>query len=275
MRCGRWPRGLLRSCPPGPSPGWAPPRSAAGVYGMLRVRRTPLRSGPSRRSAARCITATRSQTWRTTDRSWETKTRVRATLVDEVGEQVEHLCADGDVERADRLVGDEDPRPAPAPGRSRSAAAVRRRTGGGTGRPRRPAVPRPRAAPRPVPAGCGAGPGRPAARPRCRRTRIRGSSEPIGSWKTSWRRSRRKPSRRSGSRAIVTALDHHRSARGPVETGEDPQQGRLAATRLPDEAEVLAVGDVEADPAQRVHRRAGVQQGAARPAVVSGSRRGR
>ncbi len=54
------------------------------------------------------MTATRSQTCLTTERSWETKIEGEVEFVDEVGDQVEDLGADGDVEGADWFVGDED-----------------------------------------------------------------------------------------------------------------------------------------------------------------------
>ena len=53
------------------------------------------------------MTATRSHMWRTTDRSWAMKISVRPISRCSAAEQVEHLGLDRDVERRDRLVGDE------------------------------------------------------------------------------------------------------------------------------------------------------------------------
>ena len=77
----------------------------------------PCRDGAGGRRAAsasasstilpRYITATRSHMWRTTERSWAMKTSVSPSSRWRSREQVEDLRLDRDVERRDRLVGDD------------------------------------------------------------------------------------------------------------------------------------------------------------------------
>ena len=54
------------------------------------------------------MTATWSQKWRTTHRSWATKMKARSSSSQELGEEVHHLGLDRDVEGRDRLVGDDE-----------------------------------------------------------------------------------------------------------------------------------------------------------------------
>ena len=68
--------GRRRSRRPGPWPAWVRLRAAAACRGAGGSRR-PRRWCPVSTIAPSCMTATRSQTCRTTDRSCETKTRVR------------------------------------------------------------------------------------------------------------------------------------------------------------------------------------------------------
>ena len=70
--------------------------------------RTARRSGAVSTMRPRYITATRSQTWRTTAMLWATKSIVSPSRCAQVGEQVEHGRLHRDVERRHGLVGDQD-----------------------------------------------------------------------------------------------------------------------------------------------------------------------
>ena len=142
----------------------------------------------------RYMTATRSEMWRTTDRSWAMNRYDEPELVLQLLEQVDHAGLDRDVERRHGLVEDEDLRvAATARARCRRAGAGRRRTRAGSGScapdsSRRAGRARARAAAR---SSRSSGRAPSAARRRCRRPVMRGSSEAYGSWKTicsSWRK---------------------------------------------------------------------------------------
>ena len=64
-------------------------------------------------------------------------------------------------------------------------------------------------------------------------------------------------SSRSDRRGDVQAGDPHRPGRGPVQGAHQVQQRRLARPRRPDDGDQLALGDGEADPAQRRRPAAG------------------
>src|SRR5207237_10772543 len=59
----------------------------------------------------------------------------------------------------------------------------------------------------------------------------------------------------------VAPRDAHRAAGGPLETGEDPQQRRLAAAARSDDGEERAVRDVERDEVERHERAAPRREG--------------
>ena len=84
----------------------APQRSAA-VYGW-RGRTKTSSVGPSSTIAPRYMIATRRVRWAMTASWWEMNRMAMPESTDEVLEEVEDLGLDGDVERADRLVGEDE-----------------------------------------------------------------------------------------------------------------------------------------------------------------------
>ena len=86
------------------------------------------------------------------------------------------------------------------------------------------------------------------------KTGMRGSSEAIGSWKTTWR------SRRIALRSLPgmppTSLAEHDDAAavGGLQVQHLHERGGLAAARLADQPERLALADLEVDAVDGVHR---------------------
>ena len=78
-------------------------------------------------------------------------------------------------------------------------------------------------------------------------TRMRGSSEAYGSWNMIWKS--RRPRRRSLRPSLVTSspVETDRARRRLLERHDEPADRRLAAARLPDEAEGLALAHRERD----------------------------
>ena len=173
-------------------------------------------------------------------------------LVGQPAQQVEDLHAHRHVERADRLVADEQPRAAARwPGRWRSAAAGRPRTRAGSaratpGRARRPRAPR-RSGRR----------GRPSTSRHTSGSRmieaivIRGSSELSGSCSTICASRRNQRSGRGRPGSIGRPRYAHLTARGPVEPEQDAHQRRLARARLADDPEAAALGERHVDAVER------------------------
>ena len=90
-----------------PGSGTTAAESSACVYGCCGRREAAPPSAPSRRSVPRYITATRSQRYSTVARSCVMKRHEKPMLALEVAEQVEDRRLHRDVERRDRLVGDQ------------------------------------------------------------------------------------------------------------------------------------------------------------------------
>ena len=167
-----------------------------------------VRLGPRSITRPRYITTISSHRYSTTARSCEMNSMLRPERLLQLLQQVQDLRLDRDVERRDRLVGDEElGLDGQARGRCRCAAAARRRTRAGSaghgrdaGRPARAARRSARAARRPWRA-CGYR----APRRGCRATVIRGLRLENGSWKTICIR------RRSAS--ICAAIQRRRARR--------------------------------------------------------------
>ena len=84
-------------------------------------------------------------------------------------------------------------------------------------------------------------------------TRIRGSREEYGSWKTIWRSRRRRRSSRPRSAREVGAVQGDRTGVGPVQAHQQAAEGGLAAAGLADQAEGLAAAECQGDLGHRVH----------------------
>ena len=131
------PRGGLMGLAGSPFRGggrWCRPGSARGAEGNQRprcrgawaARRIP-RPGATSTILPKYITATRSEIWATTDRSWAHHQVGEAEAFLQVHEQVQHLGLYGHVQGAHRLVGHHQAGAAgPGPGRCRCAGAGRR-----------------------------------------------------------------------------------------------------------------------------------------------------
>ena len=130
-RAGRRPARPARSAPPGRRSAGRRRDSALGV-GVAAGRRRPRSAEPISTTRPAYITATRSQTSASTDRSWLMISRPTPRSLHQAGEQVEDLRLHHHVERGGRLVGDDQLRAGrPAPSRSSPAAAARPRAGAG------------------------------------------------------------------------------------------------------------------------------------------------
>ena len=77
------------------------------------------------------------------------------------------------------------------------------------------------------------------------RTRMRGSSEPMRVLEDQLQPHAQKPQAALGQPRDLDPVDLHRSRRGLVKPGDDPQQGRLAAPGLADDPEPGAARDIE------------------------------
>ena len=172
----------------------------------------------------------------------------------DVGEQVEDLRLDRDVERGDRLVEDQHARLGRERARDRDALALaagqRARAGRGSGA-RRGRPGRPARATRAARA-------RPSTPPRCRRSTSsiacaalwRGSRLEYGSWKTIWT-SRRGARRSLGAERAGVERSRPQAvivpAVGAVEADDHPRDGRLARAGLADDRQRAALGHREVD----------------------------
>ena len=199
----------------------------------------------------------------------------------QVDQQVDDLRLDVDVERRDRLVGDDEIRaPPPARARSRCAAAGRRRIRADSVAPHWRG--RPTSVEQLVDARRGAAAASPAmpwkrsGSARISPTVMRGLSDAYGSWKTICMR------RRSGRivdwRGVGDVLCRRRRivpAVGLVDARDQPRERRLAAAGLADQADGLAAADREVDAIDGVHARAGLREEASPSAAESASRRPR
>ena len=86
------------------APGW--PRAGPACTGAAGRRRRRA-TGPSSTTWLEYITATRSQTWRTTSRSWATSSSAKPVVVLQLAQQLQVARLRRRVERRRRLVGDE------------------------------------------------------------------------------------------------------------------------------------------------------------------------
>ena len=164
-----------------------------------------------------------------------------AELLLQVLHQVQHLRLHRDVERAHRLVGDDQARPRDQ--RARDGDALALAAGNSCGYLAASSAPRPtassasaaraRCSARAAPRACA------AARTTMLQTVRRGSSEPYGSWNTIWSSRARRAVRPAAARAGRCPEQH--LARGrPLERHHQPRQRRLARARFADHAQAAA-----------------------------------
>ena len=227
--------------------------------------RTARRAGASSTIWPRYITATRSLTCRTTDRSCEMNTYVSPSSRLQVVEQVDDLRLDRDVERRHRLVADDQLGPQRERAGHPDALAL------AAGELGREAVVVLRVEPDELHqllhrAAAARGPsampwianGSPMIEP----TRRRGFSEPYGSWKIICMSRRIGASCAPRQPGDVPAVEDDPARGEVVQPGDAAGQGGLAAPGLPDQAERLAAAHGQADAVDRVHRRAARAAGA-------------
>ena len=212
--------------------------------GVPRRARTAALVGASSTRRPRYITPTRSATWRHHREVVRDEEIGEAAAALQVLHQVEDLRLHRDVERRGRLVADQELGLAPrARARSRCAGAGRRRTRADTSRRRRGDRPTWRSS----------SPTRSRVRAcRCRmpcarigsatmsRTRQRGLRLAYGSWKIICMRRRSAPARSNAACASCRRTHAPRSAYRPTSRRATV---RLAAARLADQRERLALGD--------------------------------
>ena len=231
-----------RAAPPGR--GRPRPRAAPACTGAAAPRRAR-RVGASSTILPRYITATRSQRNSTVARSCVMKRHEKPRSRWRSREQVQDRRLHRDVERRDRLVGDQHARlDDRARARARPAGAARPRARAGSGSAARCAA-RPcsnmRVDPRVERRAAARSGAAAAARRRCRRSVIRGLSDEYGSWKTMC--SSRRSGRICAPREVrdVGAVEPDRPG-GRLDAAAAMQfaDRRLAAAGLADEAEQLA-----------------------------------